>query len=345
VLWPCPQRLAAAAAPALAWDGPLTPEGSFSYKWALTKTVSGGTASSDNTATTVRVQKGLTQQVTYKVIAARSVDQSTVKASVTGALTVTNVNAAAVNFTGVLTVRAVTLTIKSATGATSTAEAAVPATCSPALPAQLQPGGVVRCAFSKAPYGSYPDPGQITASVDFDDSNAAPPAAPPATSVSPTFTYDSVVGQFASAMLTDKVDSSSIDTLYKGFTGYTLDNVWRAVDPTAAVPAAGVLITTPRAEYTCAGGGGVEGWGGGTRVWEAAPGGVVGVGAELDRSQGRPALARRQRPTAAGAYAALNPMPRPSPPLPTAPAATPSASATLWCAPAPTASPSPTPRP
>jgi hypothetical protein len=248
-LWPSPQRLAAAAAPALAWDGALTPEGSFDYKWALTKTVSGGTSSGDEASTSVKVQKGLTQDITYTIVATRSVDTASVKAYISGALTITNVNAAAPNFTGVLTVKAVTLTTKSASGATSAVEAPVTVACSPPLPAALQPGGVTRCAFSKAAYPAYPDAGLVAASVDFDDANSDPPAAPPATSTSPVFNYDSITGQFASAMLTDKVDSSPIDTLYKGFTGYTLDAVWRATDPSAAVPAAGVLITSDRAEY------------------------------------------------------------------------------------------------
>jgi hypothetical protein len=222
------------------------PEGSFSYKWSLTNTIDGDSA----TTATISLQKGLSQDVNYRLTTLREVDSSNQQLTVTGALTIANGNAAA---GGDIIVTAIALQTVPTAGAG--AAASVTHSCT-ALPVTLTPASgpgpsFVKCTFTKAVFNGYPE-GTVQATIIYaDNSTATQTLAPPdPAAVSPTFNYNAITGQFASALLTNKFDLAPIDTLYSGFSGFSRESVWRTNDEATRIPAAGVLITTDTTEKT-----------------------------------------------------------------------------------------------
>lgn len=240
-LWPGERILVAAAPPTVTW-GALTPAGSFNYAWTLAKTVSG---SQNGGALSYRLQKGVKNTLSYTIDVGRSIDQSTVKMTVSGGFTITNNNAAVPPATGVITITTLTLTV---TGGSGT-ETIVTPSCS--VPTTLQPGGSVTCNFQDAVYNGYPASGTAKVTIAYSDESVTPAATGTADSASPAFSYDAVQGQFATALLTDTTDLSSLDSLYTGFTGFNKANVWTVADQSQLIPTSGITIAdTTTKTYT-----------------------------------------------------------------------------------------------
>jgi hypothetical protein len=219
----------------------LTTAGDYAYKWTLTKSINDQPS---GTPLQLRTQKGQKQEVKYTLTYTREVDQTTAKMTVTGEFTVQNMNppvdpSANSTATNTLTVTAVTVTLKpnSGTAAPSTVNLA----CDQ-MNAPLAPGASTRCRFENAAYSGFLDAGTATASISFVDASAAPAVSPMESAAPSPFSFDSVTGRFATALLTDKVDLTSINSLYTGFSGFQNNMVWRYLDVSQQIPDAGVTV-------------------------------------------------------------------------------------------------------
>ncbi|GBF96360.1 hypothetical protein Rsub_09431 [Raphidocelis subcapitata] len=232
------QRLLAAAvdAPVGTWNA-FTTAGSYEYKWTLQKSINDG---QPGATVNFRVQKGVKAEVTYKLTYTRELDQTTAKMTVSGSLTLANNNGPndpaavppVVNDIALSGV-SVTLTSNSAQGTPSTFDV----TCTPA---KLAPGDQATCTFTDQAYGGFMDAGTATAKVTWTgDGGAGGTADVPA---SPPFSFESVQGKFATAILTDKADLSPLSSMYTGFRGFQSSSVWRYVDPSTAIPESGVTV-------------------------------------------------------------------------------------------------------
>jgi len=208
--------------------------------------VTGGDAT-DATSATLTVEKGVSDTLKYQLKTHREVDTNTVKMTVTGALTIKNNNAAPVNPgdpSGQLRITGITLNAVAATGGATTL---VTSSCL-SFPITVAPGETTKCTFTKAPFQGYPSDGTIQATVSYEDLSVDPfttaTLQPPAAgTVSDAFDFNSVSGQFANALLTDKFELGPLDNLYTGFSGFSRESVWRYVDASTQVPTAGILIT------------------------------------------------------------------------------------------------------
>lgn len=230
-----PAAAAAVTAPELSWSEFKT-EGSFSYAWTVTKTVDG---QAPGETARVRLEKGATRDVAYAITVGRAVDDATVKMFVSGAVKIKNPDAA----TDSLEVVAVLLQTVSAGGNAPGTPADATPVC--ALPATLAPGAALQCAFTKAPFLNFPSDGNIAITVRYRAAGSADAPDELKALSAPPYSFASVVGQFATALLTDKVDLSPLDRLYTGFTGFNRDTVWRVATGSTLVPAAGETLTGP----------------------------------------------------------------------------------------------------
>jgi hypothetical protein len=233
-----------AAAPVLSWEGMSTDGSTFDYAWSLDKTVANAAA---GTTPEVRLQKGGREQIKYKLVIGRTVNEATIKSLLTGTLVVTNVNAAPANASdpsGVVTVTGVTLTARATAGGFDS-----PLTVSCGVPSSIPPGGTLRCAFTRGAYNGGQRAATVYTSVAFTDASASPGVSPVTTPPSPEVSFDGVAGRYPTALLTDKAELGPIDSLYAGFTGFTRESVWRQ-DP-VVVPVGGIQVTEPKTiEYT-----------------------------------------------------------------------------------------------
>lgn len=199
------------------------PTGSYSYKWTLEKTANGAPA---GTTSVIRVQKGVKTEIPYTLKYTRSVDQTTANMQVAGSFSVAVTAATPAPDPAPPAPAAPTasVTLNPPTGAATT----VPATCTGTAPN-------FQCTFSAATYNGFLSPGTATASVTYNGQTVT-------SSPSQPFVFDNVVGKYATALLTDKVDLSPLDTLYSGFTGFSRSSVWNFVDPGASIPDAGLTV-------------------------------------------------------------------------------------------------------
>jgi hypothetical protein len=226
--------------------GTLTTAGDYAYKWTLTKSIND---QPQGTTVSLRTQKGQKQEVKYTLTYTRTLDQTTAKMTVSGDFTITNANgpptppgdpAAPAPPDNTLTVTAVTVTLKpnSGTGAPST----ITPTCS-SLNTPVAPGGTVTCKFDAAQYNGFLDAGTATASITYSDASVAPAATGTLESAAPNpFSFTAVTGRFATALLTDKVDLTSINSLYTGFSGFQNNMVRRAGGVGWEAAGAGVCV-------------------------------------------------------------------------------------------------------
>lgn len=197
---------AAAAAPVLTW-GALAAGGTFNYQWTLEKTVQGTPAGQ---TADLRMTKGTVEELTYTVIATRSVAPTGAAVTLAGSLTISNPGGEPVTVT--------TLALSAAPGGGGGGGGAgLTATCGGGLPQALAPGASVTCTWPATAYPAYPTPGVVTADVGY-TANATGPGA--VTGVSPQFGFANVQGQYATALLMDKFDLGALEAMYQGFVGF-----------------------------------------------------------------------------------------------------------------------------
>jgi hypothetical protein len=234
---PGQRMLAAAVDPPVANWNDFTTSGTYDYKWTLTKSVNEG---QPGETVKFRVQKGVKAEVTYKLTYTRELDKTTAKMLVSGALTLANNNGpndptATPPVVNDITISgaSVTLTSNSATGTPSTFDV----TCSPS---KLGPGDQATCTFTNQAYGGFMDAGTATAKVTWTGDGGAGGSMD--TPQSPAFSFDNVQGRFATAILTDSVDLSPLNSMYTGFRGFQAQSVWRYLDPSTSIPDSGVTV-------------------------------------------------------------------------------------------------------
>jgi hypothetical protein len=242
--------LAAAAVPTVQWQ-PFQTDGTYDYKWTLAKTIQG---QNPGATPSIRVQKGVKQELTYQLDYTRAIDQTTVKMTVAGGFTITNANLpptppvppadpnapTVAPTTNEITITAVTVLLKPVTG-TGTPAAVTP-TCT-GLNAPIAPGiAGVTCTWPATAYNGFMDSGNAVATILFTDTSANPAGSPLETTSPSNYDFGNAVGRFATALLTDKVDLSAFDTLYAGFTGFQRNSIWRYTDTNQQIPDSGVPV-------------------------------------------------------------------------------------------------------
>jgi hypothetical protein len=208
----------------------LQPAGNFDYKWDLVKTVN---QAEEGTTPTVRIQKGVQDEVAYHVEARRTPNADTIKATLSGEVIITP--------DADVVISAATLSVGSAAGGVVPTTVDVTACAKGALKA-----GVPRsCPWKDAVYNGKTEPGFVQATITY---NTDPPAAPPPPSFASqqepfTPDLDKLTARYATALLTDKADLKPFTDLYAGFTGFAATTVWRETNPDVAIPDAGVTIS------------------------------------------------------------------------------------------------------
>lgn len=202
--------------------------GSYNYKWTLEKTVNGQATGS---APLIRVQKGVKQEIPYQLKYTRTVDQTNAALTVSGSLQIASATP--------ITITAVSVTI------TSTQGQGTPTTISiggQLACTQMAATTSSSCSFTNVPYTGFLTAGQATATITWNDGTPGGASTTTDVPASPAFGFTQVTGNYATALLTDKVDLSPLDQLYSGFTGFTRSSVWRYLDSATQIPDAGLPV-------------------------------------------------------------------------------------------------------